>query len=361
MLRIVTDEGEWNAVHARTIASSVQASYAYLAAGAGLEPGGRAELAVWQRGDAFVMHPYVRRRVPLDPAYDDLISVFEFGGFWFSTADRGARQDLLAGFETAFAAHAAETGIVSEFVRFHPFSGNGDLGFAVYNVVVACDNIVVDLRRPYDDIWNGFHRSRRNKVRQGREHGLAADADLGFDTFVDIYYRNLRALGAHEKYFFPLAFFEDVAFCLDVCCVREPGGDVCAAHVYLLDGDVAFAFLCQGVPEKLSLRPNDFAYDAMIRSLQSRGIRTLHLGGGVESLRHYKATFSDDRVPYPIGRVVFDAEAYGRLTDAFVRETGRPAPTHFFPAYRGMELNAPPPTRAKTDLSRPPREPGEAP
>ena len=356
MLRIVTEESEWNAVHARTHAASVQASYAYVSAGATLEPGGRAELAVWQRGDEFLMHPYVRRRVPLDPTFDDIVSVFEFGGFWFSTADGATRQRLLGEFEPAFARHAAENRIVSEFIRFHPFSGNGDLAFAVYDVATACENVVVDLDRPYESIWNDYQPTRRNKVRQGRQHGLRAESGLDFDAFLAIYYRNLDALGANAKYYFPLSFFRSAASYLEVCGVRDPGGDLCAAHVYLRDSDIAFAFLCHGVPEKLPLRPNDFAYDTMIQTFQKQGVRTLHLGGGVESLRHYKATFSAGRVPYHVGRAVFDAPAYERLTEASVQESGRPPPGPFFPAYRAMELNVPPPARALTDLSRPPRE-----
>ncbi|MCB2102254.1 MAG: GNAT family N-acetyltransferase [Rhodobacterales bacterium] len=341
MLRIVTEPADWTAVLGGLGRPSVMAGPVYARAAAALEAGGTAELAVWEAEGHRLAHPYVRRPVPLAPDESDLISVFDFGGFWFSTDDPAARAALLAGFEPAFAAHCRDAGIVSAFVRFHPFQAVDPAAFRRFTVWKFFDNVVVPLDRAMGAIRRDYAPSRRHKVRQGGRYAPVIDRSADYGPFLNVYHANLDRLNADPFYYFPLSFFDAVREHLDLFYLHDTDGRLCAAHTYLRDGDTVFAFLCHSDADTLEVRPNDVLFDHAIEHYAARGFRCLHLGGGSPTLTHYKGTFSPRRVPYFLGRAVFDDARYGDLTRRRAAIEGMdPDAIGFFPAYRCNERNA---------------------
>lgn len=337
MLQIIRNKAEWERNYARLITPSVLASHDYMTAVEGLEEGGQAELALWCSGLDFIFHPYVRRTTALKNGLYDLVSGYDFGGFWFTTDDAATRQKLLRGFENDFGTYTREKGIVCEFIRFNPFL---DLDYGMltaYRVTHVSDNVIVRFDRPYDEIWTTYHPTLRNKVRQGRKHGLRCIPSQDYSTFVHIYHRNLEWLNAPRYYFFAKDFFERVSEYLNLYLIVDRDGELCGAHTYIRDGDALFAFLCHGVRDKLRLRPNDFGYDEIIRAGADSSHQYFHFGGGTPSLMAYKRKFSPDTAPYYIGRRIFDERAYKELVrlreqrDRICLDT-----SSFFPKYRSV-------------------------
>ena len=76
------------------------------------------------------------------------------------------------------------------------------------------------------------------------------------------------------------------------------------------------------------MKAANFMLDRVIEFGRSVGYRSLHLGGGAPSLRHFKKQIATGTVPYFIARTVHDDHAYARLSDAVT--AGAPE----FPAYR---------------------------
>lgn len=335
MFIVIRDEGSWQDVHGELPGPKTLAHHTYVAAAAGLEKGGTPELAIWNGKDALIAHPYIRRSIPGAQGFDDLRSAYEFGGFWCCPRSPDGVAAAWPAFSQAFADYCRDQGIVSEFVRFHPFIDRAPQLDATYVLSKHADNVVVPLDRPYEEIFAAYHPSKRKQVRQGRRHQLRMSSSDRFDEFVRIYHDNLDRLGASEFYYFPLSFFAAVHEFLDLRLVHDRDGTVCAAHCYLRDGEIVHAFLCHARHDKLALRPNDFAYDGMIGELCGGGARRFHFGGGAPSLAAYKRQFSPLSVSYHTGTRVFLPDVYDRLTAYREAETGkRGNPSGFFPAYR---------------------------
>jgi serine/alanine adding enzyme len=332
-LRIVTEPAAWQEVTARLRPSSVLASYEYLQAAALLETDGRAELAVWEDEGHLLAHPYVRRSVPDAPGVDDITSAYEFGGLWASTDDRVIGAGLARGFAAAFGRYAKEAGIVSEFMRVHPFT-DGGLAAQVFEVRQVASHTIVESARAQEGLAR-YPVTLRQAIRKAERQGLRLVPAEDFRAFVALYHINLDRLGARPYYYFPLAFFERLRSTLALFHVVDPEGRLCAAHVWLRDGDCLFSFLCHGVRERLDSRPNDFAYDRVIRGAAADGVKVVHLGGGQPSLLRYKTKFSSALVPFFVGTRIYDDERYRSLVSRHEATIGEAvAASGFFPLYR---------------------------
>ncbi len=335
MLKVIRTKSDWEENFQQLAHPSIYASFDYLKAGEALETGGQAELAVWEEDGKLLFHPYVKRPTHLLADTYDLISVYDFGGFWYNVADTRARRSLAIGFAREFEKYANDSGIVCEFIRFHPFSSNDIDCHAEYNLHYIADNVVVVLDHSYQDIWDKYPSSLRWAVRKAVRNGLHMKRSTDFSKFVTLYHTNLSQLGADEYYYFEHTFFERIERYLELYYVYDKDGELCGGHTYLRDGSVLFAYLCHAIPEKLSLRPNDFAYNYAIECAAARDFQYLHLGGGKKPLLEYKRKFSDRTVPYYVGKRIFHVARYNELVGLREdREHDRLHDDSFFPAYR---------------------------
>lgn len=305
----------------------------YVRAAATLEEDGHAELAVWVTDDTLIAHPYVRRKIPSAPSHTDIISAFEFGGFWISRFEERETEKAVDNFLCAFDNYCRDQSIISEFVRFHPFLKRPSCLAEIYSVRKHADNIILRLNRPYAEIFASYHNSKQKQVRQGRRQGLQISPSGDLETFVSVYHENLDRLEAAEFYYFPISFFNEIKEFTDLRMVYDADQDLCAAHCYLRDGDILHAFLCHARAPKLSLRPNDYAYDEVIaQSLENFGV--FHFGGGAPSLAAYKRQFSSQSIPYFTGTRIFLPELYEDFTRARNAENRQTHVSGYFPAYR---------------------------
>ncbi|HEY0714820.1 MAG TPA: GNAT family N-acetyltransferase [Polyangia bacterium] len=346
-LRIITEPADWRDATARVHAPGVLASHEYLAAAATLETDGRAELAVWEDQGETLVHPYVRRPIPQAPGFSDITSAYEFGGLWTSSRDAAVNMRLARGFAEAFASYARKSGIVSEFVRVHPFT-DGGLAAHAYEVRHAANHTVVDTARAQEG-RAPYPTTLRQAIRKAERRGLRLEPADDFRPFVTLYHANLDRLGARPYYYFPHSFFERLRGTLALYHVVDPQGRLCAAHVYLRDGARLFAFLCHGVRERLDSRPNDFAYDRVIREAANQGIGIVHLGGGQPSLLRYKTKFSSWTLPFYIGTRIYDESTYRALVVRHEAALGAPVTSGFFPLYRAPRATPGRPERNRSN------------
>jgi hypothetical protein len=333
-LEIVTSPSEWMRTHARLATASVRASHGYVQAATRLFNGAAAEAALVTHGNDLLLHPYIKRPVPFIDGSFDLISPYDFGGFWFSTAGPEIRQALVNAFEDEFIRYAAQAHIVCEFARLRPAHDMATLGFRRWELRKHQDNVVVPLEKGLEEVRAGYNANRRRRVMQGYRNGLTLHLSGDVTEFIDLYHASMDRLGADAEYYLPLSFLEQIAAFLLVAYVRSPDGALCAGHVFLLDGDGIYLYLAASVEEKLALRPNDFGYDSIIKYGVEHGFRYLHLGGGAESLYRYKRSFSSCSVPYHHLRCIFDQPGYDALVrhhDAAFPDVGE---SNFFPRYR---------------------------
>lgn len=332
-LDIVSQEKDWERVFSGLKHTSIRGSHRYLSAAARLWDGAVAEAAVLSDANEFVVHAYVKRSIPTDPTLFDLISPYDFGGFWFSSDSEAEQPRLLNGFEKQFREYAANKNIVCEFIRLDPFSApNAQFNF--YERRKHQDNVVIRLNKPHGDIRRDYSQSRRNQVLQGEKNKLTLEFSKDFREFTSIYHASMDRHGADRDFYFPQSFMDELKDDLLLAYVRTSDGSLCAAHVYLIEDEVIYLYLSASVPDKLHLRPNDYGYDKIVEYAIEQGLKYLHLGGGAETLHRYKSSFSPATAPFFHLRQIFMPDKYDELCkthDATYKTDPR---SNFFPRYR---------------------------
>lgn len=335
MFSIIRDEKDWQRIYKRLPAPKTLLHYKYVSAAAALERDGEAELAIWQDGEMLIAHPYIRRVIPQAMDFYDLRSAFEFGGFWHEAEKSPPSAQALEKFDRAFEQYCSDNHIVCEFIRFHPYLPYVSETESSYELSKQAENITIALSQTYDQIFAEYRTSKQKQIRQGQRKGLRISTSNDYDTFVKMYHENLDRLDADQFYYFPTSFFKAVCEFLEIKLIHDADGELCAAHCYLRDGDIFHAFLCHARQEKLNLRPNDYAYDAVISDLVDSPYRHFHFGGGAPSLSAYKMQFSPKTIPYVTGRKIFMPDVYRTLTNTHDTQISRANDTTgYFPAYR---------------------------
>lgn len=296
---------------------SVYCSHEWVSAAALLEDGGSAERAVWSGCKGIrLVHPFVNRPIGKS-GYRDIVSAFDFGGFFGLAA-----ADLFMG--DNFVEYCQRQGIVSEFVRFYPWT----VPPAVYHPVKVRDNVIVDLTKSLTTIWAEAHPNARGPAKQAEKAGLRAER-CPIEDFLLLYHKNVIELKRDPYYLFSHAWAKAVEPMTECWGAYTPGGDLIGAHLYVKDTAPRrlFYFLSASDLAQRKLRPNDFLFWQTIQRAKAEGYLVFHLGGGeTESLQQFKAKWSPDRIPYYIGKRIYLPDVYQRLS------AGRQ--TNFFPAYR---------------------------
>jgi hypothetical protein len=238
-------------------------------------------------------------------------------------------------------------GVVSLFARLHPLRAPALAPLARTGTLVRHgETVAIDLALPEDELWRQTRSRFRSAIHHLERDGFTATLDEGqerLDDFQAVYAETMQRVHAGPAYLFPPAYFQELrqalAGRLHLWLVERRGRLACAGLFTEMDGIVEY---------HLGGTADDFRRDAPSKLLfhavrcwaKARGDRVLHLGGGVgggtDSLFHFKAGFSSWRLPFHTWRVVVDPPAFEGLVTRWRNLSGL-APegsTGFFPSYR---------------------------
>jgi len=270
--------------------------------------------------------------VPLDSLPDgsgllEARTPYDFGG------PLGEADDLEAlhhEFRTVLLDWFQSRRVVCEFARIHPLSGGG----RPPDAKLHAENFIVDLAVPYDDLFSSQHRRHRRAVRgfnrrDGETNVISDISPADASSFVELYQFTMNRVGAGSDYYFTPETLAALMSLDEMCLVRaEAENQMWGAALFLRSGPSLFYFLGASAGE----RPpgtNNAIFDAAIRHAQSRGLTTLHLGGGGESLRQFKSQIASGTVPYYVLQRIVDEPRYAALCEA----CGMSGSAHF-PGFR---------------------------
>lgn len=333
MLKIIDDRRSWEEATSRILNGSIRCSYDYVDAAAALEEGGQAQLAVYENKKGLILHPYICRPVLWHKEVYDLISPYEFGGFWFSVIDDDLKHSLMNAFFHSFVERCHERSICCEFIRFSPFDQYRsnevyDEKMAGYHAFATLNDI-----EGSSQLLNSLDSRLKWSIRKAERFGLTIKQDCDIDTFLGIYYENLKRIGAKPFYYFPRYFFEKIAPHLTIFHAYKDG-EVYASHTYLKDERTIFAFLCHGVWAKRSARANDYLYYHAMCYEWGGMYERFHLGGGNDRLLRYKKKFGKLMLPAFIGTSVFNGTLYEELVKKSREQGATCSDRAYFPLYR---------------------------
>lgn len=309
---------------------------------------GTAECFVYEAEGYTVLYPYIRR--PLAgftflPAHiaamHDLIPPYCYGGFIHNAPDDAA-PGLLRAFRRRFDEHCRATGVLTEFIRFHPMLQNQrHCEGMLLRLFEHQPNIVMDLSYGDDDLFARCLPKFRRDIRRASE----ADLEFGRETigpetpsvFASLYSATMRRHGQNGYLNLPGSYFtslfRELAGELHLFTVRHRGRLAAAAVILAYNGVLEY-FLSASEEELLPLHPNNLLLYRIACWGHAEGYRLFHLGGGRPSLVHFKSGLSDGRVPYYVGHHIHDHGAYEEAGRARLAHKPLRNISPFFPLYR---------------------------
>ena len=303
----------------------------YIAADATRHRDRRPEFHVFTDGGAVFYHGYLTGPVP-GTAFRDIETAYGYGGPVATSTDR----DFLRAAWAEYGGICADTGVLAEFMRFHPMVDN-----ARFHGAVASFNrqtVWVDLLRP--NVSDGFKSRARTAARKAEKAGVTiewVDGPRFLETFPAMYDTHMKWIGASPAYFFPRAYHEALAALPDArLALAFLDGAAIAGSIFLIDGHLMEYHLSASNREGRDRSATNLILLAAAGLGWAEGCRVLHLGGGNsdapdDPLFFFKCGFSSGRADYRIAGTVHHREAYDALSRAWLAENGSlPQRTLFF-------------------------------
>lgn len=314
---------------------------------------GEARLFAYAEGDYQVAMPLLLRDLRTVPGLDqtgdgwrDATSVYGYAGPVASHEQ--IPPDVLGRFRLALTGALSELGVIAAFSRLHPLLPQVRLLDSVGECAEVGQTVSLDLTLPSAERQAGYCRSHRHSANALRRRGAACVHDgrgESLDRFTAIYHETMRRVEASSGYFFSRDYLAELLDGLGshahlFSAVLD--GEVMCGALVLVCGDIA-QFHLSGTGERhLKAAPTKFLVDGIAEWGTERGLKALHLGGGVgaanDSLFSFKAGFSDRRHTFRTWRWILRPVVYAQLCAA-VEQTraaaGQAAVSpDFFPAYR---------------------------
>jgi lipid II:glycine glycyltransferase (peptidoglycan interpeptide bridge formation enzyme) len=179
--------------------------------------------------------------------------------------------------------------------------------------------------RDADEIFAGMDAHHRRVVRKARAAGVEFMPEVGIDEldgFAALYRATMRRREASSFYFFPEDYWLHLATKLGHALLRFDAyedGELVACILCLAARPVLHYHLGASSERGQSLGANHVLFCETATWAAERGFELFHLGGGVggfeDSLYEFKRRFdAEGLLPATLGKVVHDAEAYGRLS-----------------------------------------------
>ncbi len=306
------------------VSSGVHYAESYLQAVATLERHGC--LHQFRHGDAVV--PLIIRPLPKDCAAGfDAITPYDFSGPLLGSESPHDVWDALR-------AWAAEKGIVTAFLRFHPLLADGRdwRGLPGLEIIEAGDHVVIDLA-DRSTMLDSFKRTVRRDLKVAHRAGVRCDLEPinanNIETFATLYDATMARHDADDFYRFPRSFFYRLVESLGdsfMMATATMSGRTVATSLTMLDGFRAHYYLSALDYEHRAACSTNMLVVETASRLHELGVQRYHLGGGATTLRAFKERFGPGRAPFFLGRAIFDTDRYAAMTLGLT--------TEFFPAYR---------------------------
>lgn len=216
---------------------------------------------------------------------------------------------------------AAERKVVSQFIRFHPLLQNQTVcDKAIENVYIK-DTIFIDLDTE-EDLLVQMDSKNRNLIRKAQKNGIIITHDKGehIEEFMRIYAITMDRDNATDFYYFPKSYYgymkQNMSNETEYFYAYKDGKMV-AASIFFYNKSSMHYHLSANLVEYRTFAPTNLLLYEAANWGRAKGIKKLHLGGGVgveDSLFHFKKQFNKNgRIGFYIGRNIFDLNGYNKL------------------------------------------------
>jgi hypothetical protein len=217
-------------------------------------------------------------------------------------------------------ARQTAAGHVCEFIRFHPFLASERVADAFDHLALDRETVMIDLRDGSAARWSRYTKTVRNVLRRAGERLTVEElAPEQWPVFRDLYHEGLAANRATPRYYYGDDQYRDLlAAPWSTAYVARRDGSPVAASVFLRGPALGHYHLSGQNEVGRAENASYLLIDHAAEQLSAAGLHWLHLGGGRtaqpdDALFLFKSRFSDLRVPFYVGGLIFDRAAFDRL------------------------------------------------
>ncbi len=288
------------------------------------ETQGRPTVFVYRSSDKVFLHSFLVHAIDGSDGVD-LETPYGYGGPLANTEDR----EFLDAAWRAFAAWAEKSGVVSEFIRFHPLLDNARfVTDAQYRINVDRQTVWVSCVTNSDESGPSADEPMSSAFRRGirvaRQAGLTFSERSYADyrqEFRQLYLTTMDRLHADPIYYFKEAYWDALTSpsLKPRLFVVRSGDRIAAAALCFESPPFLHYHLGASDADLLNLRPNNLLFSELIQTAcRTPGIRYLHLGGGSDSsadnsLLRFKSGVGGRRSLFRTGRRIWNPAVYERL------------------------------------------------
>lgn len=310
---------------------------------------GESKLFVYEEDDRIICYPFLMRKIndldisavkSLDKEYFDIITPYGYGGPLTNVIEEMDKTKLFENFSKVFHEYCVSSGIVSEFVRFHPVIKNHAHYFAVEPTNIR-NTVYIDLSNQNENVMDILPSKGRNRVKYAIKNGLEVikQDTSSLEKFIEQYYASMDKNNADSYYYFTKDYFIDSVNLLKdhlTMFAVKYKDKIIASALFLNYNEYASYHLTGSDEEFLSFAPYNLLIYHAANYFKEKGSKYLHLGGGYsgdDNLLRFKKTMS--RAPlldFYIGRKIHILDIYKFLTKNLEVQDG------FFPLYRHPSL-----------------------
>lgn len=289
---------------------------------------GKAKCFAFEKNDKIALYPFLINAInnlgyKLDDNYFDIQGAYGYNGVLTNSMD----PDFIDEFYKSFNEYCTQNNIIAEFTRFHPLLGNQEFSKDHLQIIFDRKTVALALTTDYESIWlNEYSSKNRNMIRKARKNGYVSEIIeiptlSQTNTFIDIYVYSMRMVEADEYYFFNKDFFHNTFSFLKKYAllfnVIDKNKNVVCSSIFFHYGDF-FHYHLSGRTIQADNSVNNFLLDEAVKFAQKKGAKKFHFGGGRtsnpnDSLLSFKSSFSKTRVPFYIGKKIYNKPIYDEV------------------------------------------------
>ena len=243
-----------------------------------------------------------------------------------------------------------EQNIISVFSRLHPYIQHQENVLrGIGNMSSSGLTVNIDLTKDLDTQKSMYEKRLRTYINSSRKQCniRLAKSPEDINTYIEMYYENMRRVNASQLYFFSKEYFFNLLGSKDfkteiLLATINDTNEIIGGAMFIKKNNLVQYHLSGAKEEFLSFNAIKLIIDEMRIRATQEGYDYLNLGGGVggncDSLFHFKSKFSKDFKDFNIWKYVVNQKIYNDIVDLKINKDCSSGPyrecSKFFPCYR---------------------------
>lgn len=290
---------------------------------------GKYEVFTVNDGKNIFIYPYIK--LSFEAEFQDLYDLSSPYGYCgpFCTD-----KSLFSKSEAFFLEYAANSGFVTEFVRYHYLYNKEFLFERNIENIRNRSIVLLPLNTTWEEIWaSEFSGTNRNIVRKLEKEGFRVESSIHInhlDEFIELYLQTMKNVNADSFYFFNSAFYNDLFNSLNqkIQLIRVMKDNILmASALFFVSGGIVTYYLSGRNLNYPNIPATNLMLTEAVKIYKEKGLKFFNFGGGRtmasdDALLKFKKNFSKNSEEFFIGKRVHNTAVYNQVKSKYISDKG---------------------------------------